>query len=344
MVNKENNIQFNQLMLTDSGELTLKQRQFVDLHKQICYNAQATTESFVNFVKNIKKMKDEQLYLAAGYSIFEEYTENALRIKQRQAYYYVSIAEKLPESFIRGNADLGVTKLSLLTTLDESEREELIERINLEEASSREISAEIKALKAERDEAQKQLSITADELLETKKEKKALSEKYSEAVSAAKGLAKKNEDLETRLEKAQKAAVSPEVVYQPDMQTVADLQAAQKRNQELEEEDSKKAARISELEEKLKAKKEKDEKKKSIELEAAERKLKEMAAELEEAKAKKTTIADDSLLTFKVKFGDLQRIGGEIQAIIDGSDEETADKLRNAVRAVITKWQGGMKL
>ncbi|MBQ8323212.1 MAG: hypothetical protein IJX91_04525 [Clostridia bacterium] len=177
-----------------------------------------------------------------------------------------------------------------------------------------------------------------------KNEKKALSEKYSEALTTAKGLAKENKVLEAKLEDAQKAAGTPEVVYQPDMQTVADLQAAQKRNQELEEEDSKKAARISELEEKLKAKKEKDEKKKSLELEAAERKLKEMAAELEEAKAKKTTITDDSLLTFKVKFGDLQRLGSEIQAIIDASDKETADKLRNAMRAVMTKWQEGMKL
>lgn len=339
-----NNTQFDQLMLTDSGELTLKQRQFVDLHKQICYNAQATAESFVSFVQNVRKMKDEQLYLAAGYSAFEEYTENALHIKQRQAYYYVSIAEKLPESFVRGNASLGVTKLSLLTTVDESERQELMERINLEEASSREISEEIKALRAERDEAQKQLSIATDELVATQKEKKELSEKYSDALTTAKGLAEENKVLEGKLEYAQKAAKTPEVVYQPDMQTVADLQAAQKRNQELEEEDGKKAARISELEEKLKAKKEKDEKKKSMELEAAERKLKEMAAELEEAKAKKTTITNDSLLTFKVKFGDLQRIGGEIQAIIDSSDEETADKLRNAVRAVITKWQEGMKL
>ncbi|MBQ8323211.1 MAG: hypothetical protein IJX91_04520 [Clostridia bacterium] len=169
-----NNTQLDQLMLTDSGELTLKQKQFVDLHKQICYNAQATAESFVSFVQNVRKMKDEQLYLAAGYSAFEEYTENALHIKQRQAYYYVSIAERLPESFVRGNASLGVTKLSLLTTVDESERQELMERINLEEASSREISAEIKALKAERDEAQKQLSITTDELATAQKREEGI--------------------------------------------------------------------------------------------------------------------------------------------------------------------------
>ncbi len=334
------NTQFSQLMLAENGELTFEQRQFIDLHKQICYNAQSATESFVGFVQNVRKMKEERLYQAAGYTAFEEYTEDALHIKQRQAYYYVSIAEKLPESFLQGHASLGVTKLALLTSIDASEREELMERINLEQTSVRGIEAEIKAITAERDEATKQLSIMTEAKAAVEKEKEDLQQELHVSELSVKDLLAKNKKLEKQL----KEAPTPEVVFQPDLQTVSELQEAQKRNKELEEEDGKKAARISELEEKLKAKAERNEKKKSADLEAAERKLKEMAAELEEAKAKKTTIADDSLLTFKVKFGDLQRLGGEISTILNSSDEETADKLRNAMRAVLTKWQEDMKL
>lgn len=324
-----NNTQFNQLMLTDGGELTFEQRQFVDLHKEICYNAQRATESFVSFTGNIRKMKEEKRYLAAGYKEFEEYTEDALGIKQRQAYYYVSIAEKLPESFLQSNASLGVTKLALLTSLDETEREALMERINLEESSTREISAEVKAIKAERDEAEKQLSIVSQEKAAIEQEKRALEEE--------------NEKLEAELAVAKKAG-EPEVVFQPDLQTVSDLEAERKKTTKLEKESKKKDARISELENELKAKTEKGEQEKKEALAAAEKQLKTMAAELEEAKAKKTTITDDSLLTFKVKFSDLQHVGTEIATIISGADEQTAEKLRNAMRAVITKWQEDMKL
>lgn len=341
---EQNTTQFDQLMLTvtDGGELTLEQRQFVDLHKQICYNAQATAESFVNFVRNVRTMKEERRYLAAGFDTFEVYAENALGIKQRQAYNYVSIAEKLPESFLKGNASLGVTKLALLTSIDDGEREELMKRVNLKEASTREINAEIRAITAERDEAEKQLSIVTQEKAAVEKENVQISEEWTAAVNENKRLRAEKAAIQKELDetKAQKS----QVVYQPDLQTVADLQKAQKRNAELEEADGKKSARISELEEKLKAKEARSEKKKEADLAAAERKLKEMAAELEEAKAKKTTIADDSLLTFKVKFGDLQRLGSEITTILNASDEQTATKLRNAMNAVITKWKEDMKL
>ena len=143
---------------------------------------------------------------------------------------------------------------------------------------------------------------------------------------------------------AAKTAGEPEVVFQPDLQTVSDLEAERKKTTKLEKESKKKDARITELEHELKAKTEKGEQEKKEALAAAEKQSKTMAAELEEAKAKKTTITDDSLLTFKVKFADLQRVGSEIATIISGADEQTAEKLRNAMRAVITKWQEDMKL
>lgn len=319
----ENNTQFNQLMLADNSGLTVEEQQFKDLHNRICYNAQKAAEHLIDMAGSIREMRDTKRYKAAGFETFGEYTENALRIKERQAYNYIAVIENLPEAFIRAHSSLGVTKLALLTTVDDTDRQELMSRIDVEETSVRDITAEIKAITAEKDEAVKQLALMTEE-------------------KAA--VAKENEQIKQELEAAKKAAATPEVVFQPDVQTVAELEDTKKRNKELEAEDAKKAARISELEGKLKAKKEKEEKKSRAEKEEAERKIKEMAAELQEAKAKKTTIADDSLLTFKVKFGDLQRVGSEILELLNGADEQTATKLRKAMNAVLTKWKEEMKL
>lgn len=305
----KNNEQFNQLMLTDNGGLTVEQQQFKDLHNRICYNAQKAAEHLIDMACSIREMRDTKRYKAAGFDKFEDYTEQALRIKERQAYNYISVIENLPEAFIREHSTIGVTKLALLTTVDDTDRKELMSRIDIEETSVRDITAEIKALKEEKEEAVKQLSILTAEKAAVTKE---------------------NEEIRRELKEAKQAAANPEVVYQPDLQTVAELEDAKKRNKELEEEDAKKATRISKLEEKLKAKQEKDSQKSS--------------AELEEAKAKKTTITDDSLLKFKVKFEDLQRVGGEIASILNGADEETAVKLRKAMNAVVTKWREEMKL
>ena len=45
------NTNYRQLMLTDSGELTLEQKQFVDLHKRICYDSQKATEYIVDMAQ-----------------------------------------------------------------------------------------------------------------------------------------------------------------------------------------------------------------------------------------------------------------------------------------------------
>ena len=51
------NTNYRQLMLTDSGELTLEQKQFVDLHKRICYDSQKATEYIVDMAQGIREVK-----------------------------------------------------------------------------------------------------------------------------------------------------------------------------------------------------------------------------------------------------------------------------------------------
>ena len=125
------NTNYRQLMLTDSGELTLEQKQFVDLHKRICYDSQKATEYIVDMAQGIREMKESKRYQTAGFTSFGEYTETALGIKERQAYNYIAVIEKLPEGFVKANAEIGVTKLALLTSVNEEEREEILEKIDI---------------------------------------------------------------------------------------------------------------------------------------------------------------------------------------------------------------------
>ena len=97
------NTNYRQLMLTDSGELTLEQKQFVDLHKRICYDSQKATEYIVDMAQGIREMKESKRYQTAGFTSFGEYTETALGIKERQAYNYIAVIEKLPEGFVKAN-------------------------------------------------------------------------------------------------------------------------------------------------------------------------------------------------------------------------------------------------
>ncbi len=144
---------FDQLMLADNSGLTVEQQQFKDLHERICYNARKSAEHWVEMASAIREMRDSKRYRAAGFEDFADYTVNALGIKERQAYNYISVIEKLPEEFIRAHATIGVTKLALLTSVNEEEREEILEKIDLDTARTSEINAAVKAAIEERDKA-----------------------------------------------------------------------------------------------------------------------------------------------------------------------------------------------
>lgn len=147
----ENTHNFDQLMLADNG-LTVEEQQFRDTHNRICYNAQKAAEHWVEMAIAIKEMRDKKLYKAAGFETFGEYTEGALGIKERQAYNYTSILEKLPQGFVQSHAAAGVTKLALLTSVNETEREEILEKIDIDEAPVREVSNAVKeAIEARKD-------------------------------------------------------------------------------------------------------------------------------------------------------------------------------------------------
>lgn len=330
MGNKEH---FDQLMLADNSGLTVEQQQFKDLHERICYNARKSAEHWVEMASAIREMRDSKRYKAAGFEDFADYTVNALGIKERQAYNYISVIEKLPEEFIRAHATIGVTKLALLTSVDEEEREEILEKIDLDTAKTSKINAAVKAAIEERDKATQQLALVLEEKADLEKENAEYQAEYSDLIKEQKGiradqkrLEEENEELREKL--AEKESTEPTVIYQPDPEQAKKLDEANAEKLVLKETLQKeREAKDKELEEERTAKAAMEK-----EMETLRKRLEQ--AETAKAEPAKVEIKGDAVVVFKVKFETFQDLLDEMSALIGDMDDESAKKCKAAVHAV----------
>lgn len=119
----------------------------LSLDKKIKANAQIAQESLYEVCKGLKEMRDGKLYKELGYQNFEDYSENEVGITRMQSHRFVKIAESFTEENVTSMLHLGTTKLYFLTKLDEQEREELTQKVDIENISTRDLEKEIKSLK-----------------------------------------------------------------------------------------------------------------------------------------------------------------------------------------------------
>lgn len=124
------------------------------LHSRILANISVMAQSLTQMCRDLREMRDSQLYRQMGYSSFEAYTEKEIGIKRRQAYTYVQIAERLPEDFIEQSAQLGVQKLALLASATEEQRELIIRDTDISETTVRELKEKLRGLKIQPAEAE----------------------------------------------------------------------------------------------------------------------------------------------------------------------------------------------
>ena len=104
---------------------TPAQQEALSMHYEIVAAAQAAATSLQDLGRKLKRMRDTGRYKDLGFDSFGAYTESAVGIRQRQAYTYITVVEKLPAQLIEENADAGVTKLALLAKLLPEDREEI---------------------------------------------------------------------------------------------------------------------------------------------------------------------------------------------------------------------------
>jgi len=105
-------------------------------------NAKAqAANAMVELCRNLKTMRDKKLYTHLGFDKFEDYVEQAHGIKQRWAYTHIQTYEKLTPQLMAENADLGITKLSLLCQVSAIDREDFVEQNDLAKMTVKEIEA-----------------------------------------------------------------------------------------------------------------------------------------------------------------------------------------------------------
>ena len=122
----------------------------VALTRSIIANAEAAAQSMWEVCKGLAEMKDKKLYKALEFNTFEEYCEQKIGITRRQGQKYAAIAslpenEKLTSRFDQ----IGVEKLYLLTKIDEEQREQIVETVDVESSTVKQLKAEIDKLKGD---------------------------------------------------------------------------------------------------------------------------------------------------------------------------------------------------
>lgn len=147
----------------------IKSKQYlsaVEIDQRIKTTAKALAENLFDLCGLFYRMSSEKLYKELGYQNFADYCEKEIGITREQGRKYARIGGE----FLDQNAKstwhfeaLGTEKLYLLARLDEPEREEIQQAVNVEDVSVRELKAEIAKLKEEKAAAETAMKTAEDE-------------------------------------------------------------------------------------------------------------------------------------------------------------------------------------
>lgn len=257
------NATYQQLMLIPNDELTEPQKVFLSVHTEMVQAGQKAAECLLIMANDMRRMRDEKLYEAAGFETFKDYVETALNIKERQAYNWISVLD-LPEAYLTKNAGMGVTKLALIAGASEKVAEDLMADETTADKSVRELQAIIKQQEEELADKTKQISFLTEQLEEAPTATEAVEVDTSAYDERIKELTEKLADANEKLGKtedklkAEKAKVKelkekePEKVEVENPETAAKLEEAQKNLTEAEAAVDKAKAEKAEAEEKAK--------------------------------------------------------------------------------------------
>lgn len=288
------------------------------LHYEIMAAAQTAAASLLDLARKIKRMRDTSGYKALGFDSLEAYTMATMGMKQRQAYNYIAIAEKLPAQLIEQNAAAGVTKLALLAQLSGQEQQQIAAETNLTDTTVAELKAQIKELQAKNAGYAEQLSLLQDQ--------QPVADAQAEEV-----------DMDALREE-----IRAEVKAEMDSLHQADAKMAELNQKERDE--AVKAAK--DAREKLEAAQQAAEdaqKAHAEELEKVRAQAQEEAAaarrQAEETARRMDMAADESAVRFGLLFDQLQDAAGKVLDLADtvqaAGDTEKAGKFRAALRRAL---------
>jgi chromosome segregation ATPase len=304
-------MKLNELIVADQAELTEPQKAFIETHQAIMTAGSIATEFAIKIAVNLKKMRDGKLYSAAGYSTFEEYSEDAVGLKKSQAYSYIKVVESFGDEIFRISGKINISKLELLARLTDEERTQVSTKINVEDVTVAKLKEQIKDLQD--DLVREQDIVKAFESDNSELEDKVaelqgnLDERVAQAEQeAADRLKGQISKLESEIKALKSKPVEKETVK--DEKTVAELAAAKKKLAEQEKAVKDNAAVLAEKE-----------------------------TELRRLQSQVANAGDQALLRFKVKFEGFQTSVVDLQSCIAALSEEKQAKCKQAIKAVIER-------
>lgn len=320
--------------------ITKEYSEAVELHSKIMANAELAAGALLEMCSAMKEMRDNELYKQFGFKTFDEYCEEKVGIKARQAYNYISTYEKLGSSVLQSNAKLGITKLELIAQLPAVERVEGLEAGEFDGMSAKELRELVKKSR----EQGEQLS-----LLQTKTEEQAakLYDKGVSLLTAEKELeeaVEEKEKLAAELEKM-KAAPVEVAVQQPSASEIEKLRAeirAELEQGRSEPEQVTEAEIAERVEAAVKeagetAKKEAAEKQQK--LKEKQKKLQEQlnaAQEKTAALQKQLEMADPNKAAAAIHFKEMQDDYNKMMESIGKMEQEEQEKFKAAVKKALS--------
>lgn len=330
--------EMQQLSLTPDG--TPEQAQAVGLHYEIVAAAQAAASSLLALGRKLKQMRDTGGYKRLGFETFADYTEQAVGIRQRQAYNYISVVENVPARLVEENAAAGVTKLALLGRMAPADQREVAgqDLANI-------TVAELKKLVEERNGLSEQLSMIQDTARPA-----AEAESYEVDMEALRAQALEQARAEVKEQHAQamRKALQEQGEKLAADRKAAEAHAAEQAKKEAERKARKQVAQAKaeaaqaaekKLAEEREAARRDQEEKDKADLEAARQEAAEARAQAEETARKLQLTASEESIRFALLFEQLQGAAGAMMDLVDdltaAGRAEESDKLRTALTGAL---------
>lgn len=340
--------EMQQLSLTPDG--TTEQAQAVGLHYEIVAAAQAAASSLLALGRKLKQMRDTGGYKRLGFETFADYTEQAVGIRQRQAYNYISVVENVPARLVEENAAAGVTKLALLGRMAPADQREVAgqDLANI-------TVAELKKLVEERNGLSEQLSMLQDT---TRPAAEAESTEVDMDVLRAQALEQARAEVKEQHAQAMRKALQEQGEKLAADRKAAEAHAAEQAKKEAERKAREQVAQAKaeaaqaaekKLAEEREAARRDQEEKDRADLEAARQEAEAARTQAEETARKLQLTASEESIRFALLFEQLQGAAGAMMDLVDaltaaGRAEEAA-KLRTALagalQALMEQTSGG---
>lgn len=192
------------------NELSAEYIKAAELDRRIKTSAQLAQQSLYDMCMGFKEMRDSRLYKELGYSDFGEYCEQETGFSRMNVYNYIRVAEKLPQDFVNSSLQIGVKKLTLLSTLSDEQRETITETTDIENTT-------VKELKAKIDSVKKQNDALHEEMRYREEEHETKSQKFKDRIA----------ELEAEIKELESRPI--EVAVETDSKEVANLKDAMRR-------------------------------------------------------------------------------------------------------------------